>query len=254
MSLKHNSCPPCPMHLPRGWNCKRWWNGKAIFLHTGRYNCEWLLLHNFALMQLQNLHHFSNWWNKSLLNTILHTLMCTLMFFSGLATSDITVTPSVMCMDWLFRWYHQVAHLVSSSVALAFLNNRREKRKSTSLSAIQVKNWWKTIASDEKLEATSPPKKGWMKCHIHCNVKLAHSSPLTVCDNVCRIKKRLGLKIFHAIRLPHSFQNWPYQKSRMWASYLFNATQIYAYIVLKYTYIVYKCIDYIYTPWFSHVH
>jgi len=191
MSLKHTSCPPHPTHLPRSWNCKSWrWNGKAIFLHIGRCNCKWLLLDSFALMQLQNSHHFSNWWNNSLLNAILHTwLMCTLMFFSGLAASDITVTPSVKCMNWLYRWYHQAAHLVSCSTALVFLNDMREKRKSTSLSAIQVKNWWKTIASDEKLEAISPPKKGWMKCYIHCNVRLAHSTTLTVCD-VCRINKR----------------------------------------------------------------
>jgi len=112
---------------------------------------------------------------------------------------------------------------------------------------MQVKNWWTTIVSDEKFEEISPPKKGWMKCYIHCNVTLPHSSTLTVCDNVCRINKRLGLKIFRAIRLPHSYQNWPYQKSKMRASYLFNASQIYDYIV-------YKCIDYIYTLWFSYVH
>ena len=65
LSLKQARCPPCPTHLPRGWNCKSWgWNGKAIYLHTGRSHCKWLLLHNFALMQLQNLHHI--WINATI--------------------------------------------------------------------------------------------------------------------------------------------------------------------------------------------
>jgi len=68
-SPKHASCPPCPTHLPLGWNCKSWrWNDKATFLDLGRSNCEWLLVHNFALMQLQNLHHIR-------INTITFSLM-----------------------------------------------------------------------------------------------------------------------------------------------------------------------------------
>jgi hypothetical protein len=43
-----------------------------------------------------------------------------------------------------------MAHLVFSSTALAFLTNMSEKRKSASLSAIQVKNRRKTIGIEEK--------------------------------------------------------------------------------------------------------
>ena len=127
MSLKHASCPP----LPRGWNCKSWgWNGKTIFFHTGRSHCKWLLLRNFALMQLQNLHHI---W----INAIIFSLMqfhiddsCASLSSAGGYQSDITVTPSVKCMEWLHRWYNHAALLVSSSTALAFPNNTIKKHKS----------------------------------------------------------------------------------------------------------------------------
>jgi len=73
MFLKDASCPPSPTHLPRGLNCKSWgWTGKAIFLHTGRSHCKWLLLHNLVSMRVENLHYFSNWRNNFRINAILH--------------------------------------------------------------------------------------------------------------------------------------------------------------------------------------
>jgi hypothetical protein len=48
-----------------------------------------------------------------------------------------------------------VAHLVSSSVALAFLTNMSEKQKSTSPSGIQVKNWQMTVGTEEELQVIS---------------------------------------------------------------------------------------------------
>ena len=48
-----------------------------------------------------------------------------------------------------------MAHLVSSSTALAFLTNMSEKCKSTSPSAIQVKNQQMTISIEEKLDVIS---------------------------------------------------------------------------------------------------
>jgi hypothetical protein len=184
MSLKHARCPPCPTHLARSWNCKSWgWNGKAIFLHTGRSHCKWLLLHNFVLMQLQNLHHI---W----INAISHIwFMCKLTFCRRLAERYITVTPSVKCMDWLHRWYNHAAHLVSSSTALAVLNTS-EIHKCTSPSAMQVRNWWMTVGTEGKLNIINWYNKGWMKCYIYGNVRIAHSSILTIYDNAGRIKER----------------------------------------------------------------
>jgi len=54
-----------------------------------------------------------------------------------LVDSDITVTPSDTCMGWLRWWYNHVA-----STAFAFVVKMSEKHRSTSPSAIQVKNWW----------------------------------------------------------------------------------------------------------------
>jgi len=56
------------------------------------------------------------------------------------AESDVTITPLVMHMDWLRKWYNHAAHPVSSSTALTFLTSVSEKHKSISPSAIQVKN------------------------------------------------------------------------------------------------------------------
>ena len=168
MSPKHARCPPRPTHLPQGWNCKSLGlTGKAIFLHTGRSNCKWLLLYNFALMWLENLHQFSNLHNNFQFNAISqHMIHVHAIFCRRLADSDITVTNSVKCMDWLHQWYNHAVNLVSSSTALASLNNRSEKRKSTSPGAMQVRNWWQTIGTEEKLDAISWLRKGWMKCYI----------------------------------------------------------------------------------------
>jgi hypothetical protein len=74
---------------------------------------------------------------------------------------------------------------------MAFLNNMSEKRKSTSPTAIQVKNLGETIGTEEELEAISLLKIGRMKCcYVNCNVRLAHSSILKICDNAGRIKDR----------------------------------------------------------------
>jgi hypothetical protein len=89
----------------------------------------WRLLHNFALMRLENFQNFSYQRKMFQLNAILHRWsICMFIFCTGLAESDITVTPSVKCMDWLHRWCNHAAHLVSSSTALAFLNNMSEKQ------------------------------------------------------------------------------------------------------------------------------
>ena len=57
-----------------------------------------------------------------------------------LAESDVTVTPSVTCVDWLYWWYSHMTHLVSCSTALAFVPNVSEKYKSTLPSTSQMKH------------------------------------------------------------------------------------------------------------------
>ena len=106
-------------------------------------------MHNFALSQIENLHHLSNLHDNFRFNAIWHgQSMAALMFCKRLAESEVTVMPTVTCMDWLHWWYNYVAHWVSSLPGLAL----REKCKSSSPSAIQVKNWQNAISNEEKLE------------------------------------------------------------------------------------------------------
>jgi hypothetical protein len=63
-----------------------------------------------------------------------------LILWRRLAESDFTVMSSVMHMDWSCWWCNYTDHVTSSSTALAFPTNMSEKCKSTSSSAIQVKN------------------------------------------------------------------------------------------------------------------
>jgi len=62
-----------------------------------------------------------------------------------------------------------------------------EKHKSASPSAIQVKNRQKAISSEEKLDTIHRLEKSERIADIQRNVKLAHSSIPTICDNVDRI-------------------------------------------------------------------
>jgi len=63
-----------------------------------------------------------------------------------------------------------------------------EKLKTTSPTAIQVKNWRKTISIEEKLDIISWLEKGEQIVDTCCNVKLTHSSIRTICDNADRIE------------------------------------------------------------------
>ena len=75
-----------------------------------------------------------------------------------------------------------------------------EKRKSTSPTAIQVKNQRKTVGHEEKLDVISRLEKGERIVDILVcrNVRLAHSSVHTIRDNADRIKERAksGTNVF----------------------------------------------------------
>jgi len=80
-----------------------------------------------------------------------------------------------------------VAHLVSSSTALAFLTNVRQIRKATSPSEFQVKNRQKTISTEEQLDVISLLEKGAQIGDVSCNIRFTHSSVCTMRDNTDRI-------------------------------------------------------------------
>ena len=73
-----------------------------------------------------------------------------------------------------------------------------EKHKMTSPSATQVKNRWKTIYTEEKLDVISHHEKGEQIFYIHRNVIFTHTSIRTICDNTDRITEsaKSGTKVF----------------------------------------------------------
>jgi len=79
---------------------------------------------------------FKRIWNKQSLAAL---ILC------WMPTSDDTAMPFVTCMDWSCRWYNHAKDVVPCSTGLAFVTKMSEKYKSPS--AIQVKNWRKTICT-----------------------------------------------------------------------------------------------------------
>jgi hypothetical protein len=79
---------------------------------------------------------------------------------------------------------------------LALLTKRSEKYKSTSPSAIPVKNQRKTITIKEKLDVISQPEKREHIADI-CHIRHTHSSVHTIHDNAEKIKQsaRLGTEV-----------------------------------------------------------
>jgi hypothetical protein len=116
----------------------------------------------------------------------------------------------------LHEW---ITSVIQAHSSYSFLFNSTDfcyqnewETKSTSPHAIQVKNWWKTISTEEKLDVTS-----WLEnkslTHFH-NVKFNHSSICTICDNADRIKDSLKseTKVFVCIaRLPQFYRNEMYK-------------------------------------------
>jgi len=91
-----------------------------------------------------------------------------------------------------------MSHLVYSSTALALLTIVSEKHKSTSPSAIPMKSHWKAINIEEKLDVISRLEKGDQIVDMWHNVRFAHNSLHTVCDNTDRIIEgvKLAPKLF----------------------------------------------------------
>jgi hypothetical protein len=52
-----------------------------------------------------------------------------------------------------------VVDVVPPSTTFAFVTKMRKKHKSTSPSAIQIKNWWKKLGIEEKLDIISHLEK-----------------------------------------------------------------------------------------------
>ena len=127
--------------------------------------------------------------------------MATLVLCWRPPESDGIVMLSVMCIPFN---------------SIEFVTKMSEKRECISPSAIQIKNWHKTISTEENLEVISRLEKGEQTVGIYCNVRFAHSSAPTIHNNAGRITEsdRSGPTSFVA-RPPQSYHNEPYQKLLM---------------------------------------
>ena len=91
-----------------------------------------------------------------------------------------------------------MVHVVSSSTALAMVTNASDKHKSTSPSAIQVKNQQKANSIEEKLDFIRWLIKDEWIVDMFCNVRFTHSNICTIHDKANRIKEsaKSGTKVF----------------------------------------------------------
>ena len=135
-----------------------------------------------------------------------------------------------VCVDWLCWWYIHVAYIVPPWTALAFGNKMSEKHKSTSPNAIQVKNRWKTISIEEKLDVISQLEKGEQTVDICYNVRFTPTCICTVHDNADRITEsdKLGTKCLCS-KTTTVLSEWTIPKTSI--SYIFIAFEINKYIV-----------------------
>jgi hypothetical protein len=95
--------------------------------------------------------------------------------------------PSGTCMDWLCWWYNHAADVGPPSIAMAFVTKISEKRKPTSASAIRVKNRWKTISTEERVDVISLFEKDDWIVDVCCEVRFAFSSKCTIHNKADRI-------------------------------------------------------------------
>jgi hypothetical protein len=90
-----------------------------------------------------------------------------------------------------------VADTVLPSTTMDLVIKMSEKHKPTSASASQVKNQWKTIGTEEKLDVISWLVKGEWNVHMRHNATFTHSSMWTTHDNADKITEsaKSGTKV-----------------------------------------------------------
>jgi len=95
-------------------------------------------------------------------------------------------------------WYKHVACVIHTSSALDIGMKMGEKSKSATPSAIQAKNQWKTISTEEKLDIISQLEKDERILDICHNVGFTHISMHAICENADRITEnaKSGTQVF----------------------------------------------------------
>jgi hypothetical protein len=104
---------------------------RTFTMHAGLVLRDFFL-RDFASPRLENLRNFSNSRNNFRFRTIWHKRsLAALVLCWRLAVSDVTVKPTVTCVDWLGWWYNHENDTVLPSTALVFVTKMSDKRKST---------------------------------------------------------------------------------------------------------------------------
>jgi len=83
-----------------------------------------------------------------------------------------------------------VANVIPPSTALVVVTKMSAKHKPTFPSAIQVKNHWEKINTEEKLDVISQLGKCEWIVDICHNVRFAHGSIRTIRDNAYEITEK----------------------------------------------------------------
>jgi hypothetical protein len=131
-------------------------------------------------------------------------------------------------------WHQRVVRVIPTPSSLAFVTKMSDRHKTASPSAMQLKNRWKTINIEEKLDSVSRLERGEWIFDVCQNVRCAYISVHTIRDNADWItgSTKSGTKALVCVAtLPQSHQNQQYQKPWMWVFHIFIVLEINNYIV-----------------------
>jgi len=110
--------------------------------------------------------------------------MAALVLCWRLVDSEVTVMPSVMCVDWLHWWYRYAADVVPFSTASAFVTKMRNIHLhhllKSKLKISERQSGW-------EIRCNNATWKSEQIADIRCNVRFVHSSVHTIHDNADRI-------------------------------------------------------------------
>jgi hypothetical protein len=145
-----------------------------------------LFLRDVTLTQLENLRHSLN-----LHDNFLFTVMWRRLIFCRRREKLMSLSRQESHV-WVDYVRDNTWLVICHSTALAFVTKMSGKCQARSLSAIRVKNWRRTISTEEKLDIIIQLEKGQ-----HHNGRLARSSIRTVHYNANRIKEsaKSGTKV-----------------------------------------------------------
>jgi len=156
------------------------------------------MLHDLALMRLENLHQFLNLRDSFRFNVISHTRSVAIIVLEAgrkwshcHAISHVYgfITLVIQTRGWCSSTINRIGFC---------LRKKHEKRKSALPGAIQVKNRRKAISTEDKVDLISRLEKGERIVDVCRNVRFTHTSVSAIRDNVDTITEsaKSGTEVF----------------------------------------------------------